>query len=344
MKLAGSTGLGDPMWFLVESTLKDETAAQSSEKATNLEELGKSLKRQFDAAASQTPRKAKKCVRFQTPTPAPVLNFPVTIASDAFSSENCMKRDFCDDLRRCFRKPRKADECVGILENTNDCKHYIYPSPTTHCSESGKGISLGQLIRSASRPGLVAGIPVHQRLGLAKNLAIAVLQYHSTPWLRLAWRSEDILFFNAGEITQMQELPDLSAPPLNAKVKGAGEQLLCASSDPRQRMARNPVLFSLGVVLLEIAHATTLESLKRDCDLMNGQEDPYTEILTARRLAKSRHSVMGTKYHNIVEQLVGCVFPCDDLDTDQLQAAFHSDIICPLAELEEGFRKLYLAD
>lgn len=345
MTLAGSMGSGDPIWFLVDSTLSDETAIPSGEKAANLDELGTSLKRQFDAAASQTARKTTKCVRFQTPVPALVSSSPVMVASDAFSSEKCMKRDFCDDLRRCFRKPRKANECVGVLGNTNKCKHYVYPSPSTLCFESHKAISLGQLIKSTSRPGFVGGIPVHERLGLAKNLAIAVLQYHSTPWLRLSWRSEDIFFFSANGITQMQELPNLSAPHLVAKVKEPVGQLSRASTDSRQRMARNPVLFSLGVVLLEIAHAATLESLRQESDLTNGQEDRYTEFFTARRLAKSKQSVMGITYHNIVEQLVECVFPCaDDLSNDQLQAAFHSDIICPLAELEEGFRKFHLVD
>ena len=346
MTLAGSTGLGDPIWFMLESSLGDETSTLCDDKDPNLDELGKTLKRQFDGATagSQTPRKIKKCVRFHTPVAALVHNFPDRIASDAFTSKNCIKRDFCDDLRRCFREPRKANVCVGVLENTDKCKHFVYPSPITRCSQSRKATSLGQLIRSASRPGLVGGIPIHERLGLAKNLAIAVLQYHSTPWLRLSWRSDDILFFGANNITQMQEIPNLSAPHLNAKVKGPDVQPSRASTVPPRTIARNQVLFSLGVVLLEIAYAASLESLKQDSDLSNGQEDRYTDFFTARRLAKSKHSVMGITYHNIVEQLVECVFPSgDDLNNDQLQAAFHNDIICPLTELEEGFRKFHLA-
>ena len=345
MTLADSTGSGDPIWFLVESSLGDETSMPSGDgKGPNLDQLGKTLKRQFEGASSQTPRKIKKSVSFQAPLPALVQSLPVTIASDAFTSKNCVKRDFCDDLRRCFREPRNANVCVGVLENTDQCKHFVYPSSITRCSQSRKATSLGQLIRSASRPGLVGGIPVHERLGLAKNLAIAVLQYHSTPWLRLSSRSEDILFFSSNEITQLEEISNLSAPHLNAKVKAPDEQPSCASTVPQRTLARNQVLFSLGVVLLEIAYAASLESLRQDGDLTNGQEDQYTAFFTARRLAKSKHSVMGITYHNIMEQLVECVFPCgDDLNNDQLQAAFHNDVICPLAELEEGFRKFHLA-
>ena len=344
MTLAGSTSSIDPIWFQVESSLGDETRMPSSGMAPSLDELGKTLKRQFDGSGSQIPKKAKKCVRFEAPVQALVPSVTPMIASDAFTSKNCSKRDLCDDLRRCFREPRKANVCVGILENTEKCKHFVYPPPITPCSQPRKAVSLGQLIRSASRPGSVGSIPIHERLSLAKNLAIAVLQYHSTPWLRLSWRSEDILFFSNEEITNMQKVPNLSAPHLNATVKGPNEQLSQTSTTHQRTVARNQVLFSLGVVLLEIAHAASLESLKQDSDLTNGQEDRYTDFFTARRLAKTKNSVMGITYHNIVEQLVECVFPCgDDLNKDQLQAAFHSDIIYPLAELEEGFRKLHLA-
>ena len=345
MQLAGSTGSFNPIWFLVDSTLTDETATRSDKKDLNLDELGRTLKRQFDADAGQIAGKSKKRVNFEILGPEPVPSTPLIVASDAFSSEDCTKRDFCDSLRRCFREPRKANICVGILEKTDKGKHYVYPSPLTLDFQRRGPISLGQLIRSASRPALFGDIPVHERLGLAKTLAVAVLQYHSTPWLRLSWRSDDILFFGADETTQMQELPNLSAPHLSAKMKGPHGQLSCASTKQVQKMARNPIMFSLGVVLLEIAHAASLKSLRQDNDLTNGQEDPYTEFFTARRLAKSKRSVMGITYHNIVEQLVECVFPCgDDLNNDQLQAAFHSSIICPLAELEEGFRKFHLAE
>ena len=347
LTLTGATGSREPIWFVVDSTINEQTATFCSGQFAGLDEIGKTLKRQFEPAVVHHPKKVKKRVRFQTSDSAPSAGLPLTMASDAFASENCKKRDFCDDLRRCFREPRKANVCVGVLENTDKCKHYVYPSPTAAQCQSSKGISLGQLMRSKSEPRLVGGIPVHERIGLAKSLAIAVLQYHATPWLSLSWRSEDILFFGVDDMTQFPELPNLAAPHLNAKVKrpdGVDGQLSLASTCS-PHIARNPILFSLGVVLLEIAHAASLESLQQPSDLTNGQEDQHTEFFTARRLAKCKNSVMGIKYHKIVEQLVECVFPCgDDLKSDQLQAAFLKDVICPLDELEAGLRKVHLAD
>ena len=77
--------------------------------------------------------------------------------------------------------------------------------------------------------------------------------------------------------------------------------------------------------------------------MIDGREDRYTEFFAARRLAQLANSDMGAKYHRIVEKLVECDFACgNDLDSLQLQAAFHSEVICPLEELEGKFRNLYL--
>ena len=104
-------------------------------------------------------------------------------------------------------------------------------------------------------------------------------------------------------------------------------------------MARNPILFSLGVVLLEIAHGASLGSLRLPCDADSGPR--HSEIFTARRLAKVKRTNLGITYGNIVEQLVEGAFPCgDDLSNPELQMTFYKDVICPLDDLEQGFRKL----
>lgn len=105
---------------------------------------------------------------------------------------------------------------------------------------------------------------------------------------------------------------------------------------PRHNLARNPLLFSLGVVLLEIAYTFTMENLQRPGDLDNGRENLYTEFFAARRLAKSANTDMGATYHKIVEKLVECDVRCGmDSNNPQLQAAFHHDVICPLERLEQ---------
>lgn len=341
--IAGLTRLSEPIWFVLDSSIGPQNTAIPSSHLTNLQQLGSTLKRQLDHAVEPSTRKAKKRVRFQTPVPERCPDQHLTIAPDAFLSENCMKRDFCDDLRRCFRQPRKADICVGILESTDECKHFVYPSSLTSCSHPYKAISLAQLIKTAAPANRIGSIPIHERLSLAKKLAVAVLQYHTTSWLKVSWRSDDIILFGVKRSTQIADVPSLSAPHLNARVTSPSQQPSQSPEFPSRTLARNPTLFSLGVVLLEIGHAASLKTLRQPCDLTHGREDNYTDFFTARRLAKSKRSTMGLKYDSIVEQLVECVFPDgDDLHSERLQAAFHEDIVCSLGGIEEGFRKLHL--
>lgn len=95
------------------------------------------------------------------------------------------------------------------------------------------------------------------------------------------------------------------------------------------------------MILLEIAHGANLNTLRRPIDLEHGGER-FQDFFTAQRLTKSKGTVMGSRYHAIIEQ---CIFPPgDDLNDAKLQAAFHQDVIEPLGELANGFKKLYLGD
>lgn len=323
---------GDPIWFLVDSIINEHIDTCTGNQKTCMDDLQRTLKRQLAPSVTPGAKKVKKSVSFASaivaslPAPRlPLLDTPLV----------WIGTDFCDQLRRHFRQPMHSNACV-VLENTAQCKQLVMPSHFTACSEPRKAISLGQLITSTTVPGLMNGILLHERVALAKMLAIAVLQYHATPWLQLSWRSDDILFFDIEGDPQVQKRLNLSAPYINAKIQGNATQI---AVQHRPAMARNPVLFSLGVVLLELAHAASLDSLKLPCDADNGQL--HSEFFTARRLAKSKRSIMGSVYNDIVEQLVECVFPCgDDLNNPELQATFYEDVICPLNELEQGFRKL----
>ena len=336
--LAGNSRSGDPIWFLVDSIINEHIGTCSSNQTTCMNELEKSLKRQLEPAAPSTAKKVKKSVRFASSVSAPIPS-PIPLLATTLAIGDYIGIEFCDHLRRHFRKPLQANACV-VLENTAQCKQLVYPSHFTTSSELRKATSLGQLIKLTSTSCPVEGILLHERVALAKMLSIAVLQYHATPWLQLSWRSDDILFFGIEGDMQTPKRPNISAPYINAKIQG---QVTQVPAQHQSTMARNPVLFGLGVVLLEIAHAANLESLTRPCDADNGLL--HREFFTARRLAKSKRTVMGSTYNDIVEQLVECVFPCgDDLNDPKLQAAFYEDVICPLDELEQGFRKLCLGE
>lgn len=342
LTLAGSADQSDLIWFVVDSTSGDAMELSNSHTTSIYHDgLSQSLKRQIEPASGATQKKAKKSVRFQPAALAPAC-MPPTLSTAAIAnailSGDSMRKDFCDFIRRRLREPLHASECVGVLDDTDKCRNSVYPSSNKRCRQTRQAVSLGQIILNVSKRKNVGGISLYERLHLAKTLAIAVLQYHSTPWLRMSWRSEDVYFFG-NELASVQDMPSLTSPHLNVKVKGPCGQLSRASMLQPHNLARNPLLFSLGVVLLELAYTSTLESLQSLADLDNGRENQYTEFFAARRLAKSAKTDMGSSFHKIVERLVECDFGCGtDLKNPELQAAFHRDVICPLERLEQ---KLY---
>ena len=340
--LAGSADQSDLIWFVVDSTSGDAMELGRSNTTSNHHDsFGKSFKRQIGTASDTTHKKPKKSVRFQSAALVSAYTPPALSTSTATKiilSSDTISKDFCDFIRRRLREPSEASQCVGVLDNTESCRNFVYPSSNKYCDQTRQAVSLGQVISSVSKRHVVGGIALYERLRLAKTLAIAVLQYHSTPWLRMSWRSENIYFFG-NDLASIQEMPSLTSPYLNVKVKGPCGQVSRASTFLSHNLARNSLLFSLGIILLEIAYTAKLESLQSPIDLDHGRENRYTEFFAARRLAKSGKTDMGNTYHKIIERLMECDFGCGtDLDDPQLQAAFHRDVICPLENLE---RKLH---
>ena len=346
-KSSSSAQQDDLLWFVINSTVGDEDTDPSVEDASK-EDLVQSLKRQIEPSEGVAAKKQKKRVRFNASTPAPPP-VPILASISTFSgldSFDSMGRDLCDYLRRHIRRPVSEGVWPCVLENRGKCKNILYPSSTSSCMRLRQATSLGDLISSVVEQKSNGRIPLFERVRLAKVLAIAVLQYHATPWLATSWRSENIYLIASENPSSSQPVHDLSSPYFNVRIKDSNEQLPQVSASSPYELARNALLFSLAVVLLEIAHSARLETMYRplhQLDHMNGEENPYTQFFTARRLAKSDYSNLGPRYHKIVERLLECDFACgDDLGSRELQAAVHNEVVCPLEQLEQGLRKLYL--
>ncbi|MCJ1248659.1 hypothetical protein MMC30_005877 [Trapelia coarctata] len=215
--------------------------------------------------------------------------------------------------------------CVGFLQKTKTFKHYVYPTP---CSSPGNH-------RNSLHDALVLArnsqdcIPVEDKLRLAKVLAMAVLQFHATPWLRDNWRSTDVHFFavEEGPLTQ----GSLRAPHLESNL---AQNKKAISSSPQRSLcfAPNSTLFSLGVILLELGFDAPLSSLRQESDLKDGQETPYTEFLTASRLKKIVGTRLGARYERLVTKCLHCDFGLgsSELDSPEVQNAFFQDVVCEL--------------
>lgn len=341
VSLVGS-GQGDPLWFMVDSVLQDTQDIGSVGDSAELDQLGNSLKRQIHTPGSCGQKPLVKRVRFESLSYAEIPPLPSITFSSTLLSTPMMRRDFCDYLRRWVGQSQKSNACIGMLEATERCKYFVYPLPPALDCQNKRGTSLEGFLKAVSTKKTPHAFPQYDRLCLAKILALAVLQYYTTPWLTIAWRSEDILFFNDQRANTVASGPNFSRPHLNVRVIAPNQRKDEGSKAPRS-LAPNSLLFGLGVVLLEIAYSAPLKSLQQPCDLENGIENQYTDFFTTRRLVNSIGREMGSSYGTIVKKLLHCDFGCgDDLSNRDLQAGYYRDVVCELDRLEQGFRQLQI--
>jgi len=360
LALSGSAMLGDPMWFAIESITNDLRASDpatmhrsSPDKA--LSELTKTLKRPEEV--SSIPCKVKKLkftksVRFAVSESStdPVVAPDQSSSTSSLTQEHplpdlCVRSNFCMQMRKCSDQYRRdTDVCIGILEKTSSCEHLVYLPPLADTRCVKEGVSLTQLISSMTRKNLGEMLPQYERLRLAKSLAVAILQFQATPWLAGPWRSQDVLFFDLDNSNSLRGLA-LTTPYLNVPIASqqSGQPMHPSTIAAKSCLAPNPLLYSFGVVLLELAYEAPLQSLQQPCDLEGGQESRYAEFFAARRLSKTLGSMLGSTYAQIVRKCLTCDFGGgDDLRDQTLQAEFYRDVVCELERLEGGFRKLQL--
>ena len=334
---------GEPVWFVVDSIMEGSEKMERLRTIPKIDHLTESLKRQSATTQDCIKIQSKKQVRFQASTQSPTTSVSSMSVPSALFFVPSIRRDFCDYLRKHVSQQHcNPETCMALLEATGGCKHVVYPFPSTPNCTKMRAVSLQQYITSISKKNELAEIPRYERVGLAKDLATAVLQYHGTPWLKLTWRSEDVIFFGKLQGTSEHELLDLAVPHFKVKVKGPDAedpQATCVS----RNIAPNSILFGLGVVLLEIAYSATLESLQQPSDLSNGPDSSFSEFFTAKRLARSIGREMGMSYSKIVKKLIQCDFGCgDDLSEPELQAGYHREVVCELDRIERNFRDLQL--
>ena len=343
MMSSGSVYQEDPVWFVVDSTLDRPTAMPDEHTSHKFEDFKQTLKRQVNSIPERTAKKPKTSVSFQSSLLHSSCGVTSSTLASMLSTEIVPGEKFCDFLRQSFARPITfCNVPLPALENSTFCRQLIYPLPAKN-TQLDQPISLSQLVSPQNGRRRMEDFSPYERVRLAKTLAIAVLQYHATPWLRETWRSEDVYFFGLDDKTK--DVPVLTPPYVNANVSNRNGHVSQTLPLVTREMARNSLLFSLGVFLIEIALQISLISLQRPIDLEDARTDRNTEFFVARRISKAKCTGMGPRYDAVIRRLVECDFGCgDNLNTQELQDAFHDTVISPLDTLEQELRKIHLDD
>ncbi|KAF7507807.1 hypothetical protein GJ744_010108 [Endocarpon pusillum] len=335
-----------PMWLTVESTITG--TIESTGTSNLLNEVASSLKRPQELLSSsdgvKKPVRSVKVVEFDAGTASSPLPLMASVGSRAEFLNFCAHSNLCNRLKGLFCQPLK-DTCVGYLECSGESRHLVYiNSKAQTVASSPADVALRPLhevylaTKKVNTPG--ASIPLHERITLAKKLATAVLQFYATPWLTNSICSENVLLSGPDDTANLAH--NRREPYVNVLIKKLHGSLTKRASFPSRTVIRNRLLFSLGVMLLELAYQSPLKTLQQPSD-NDDHESQNTDYYTADRVRHDAASILGPRYAEVIRKCIQCDFGHgDDLGTTKLQEGFYQDVICELEELEERFKSFGL--
>jgi hypothetical protein len=325
---------GKAAWINVESTIKSSNKILQQVLTSSVGQSSP-LKRPIHVKESNCEPKPRKRVQFELPPGHLHSMFPeepMTTLPNLY-----LQRNFCTVIERSLHQQR-SNGLIGLLGDNAICKHLAYMGKQTHSMATSS--SLSQLI-SLSATNSTQGMGLYERVRLARHLATAVLYYHATPWLNKAWRSDDVHFFG-GHDSLLQQARNV-LPYMTTSIQAPNSSQLKQICSDYEHFIRNPVLFGLGVMLLELAYQAPLRTLQQPIDLRKGKTQGFADYFTAHRLVDHSYCMVSTSFKVIIKKCLHCDFGHDsDFTNRALQEAFYHDVIGGLENLEKIFQELQL--
>jgi len=269
------------------------------------------------------------------PSGPPDSSVLLTFTSSASSSEVELEskkesQDFCGYLDRIACSPG-AD---GYVTDFDVFRLEFFASKDFADIRNEGSISLDKVVEQSNKMNL----SIETKFLLAQKLSMAVLQYHSTPWLSQQWNISDIglLDINKDQLSEKAlqtlhvntSLGQVEYDKTQSKGKEKVNALQGRGSTELvlRRGVANMTIFRLGVAFLEIEYGAPLATLRED-----GDED---DIYTARRLARSTRVIISAKYRRMIDRLLRCDFGRgSDLEDSELQSAVYSEVSCVLSQM-----------
>jgi hypothetical protein len=165
-------------------------------------------------------------------------------------------------------------------------------------------------IKDALKQDVYHIIRVVGQLRIAHKLAIVVLQYNETLWLPNDWRLLDIHCLGTNTSTDATTLKTLHVSseirndPNAMRVDRVQLSRNTVANETRQGIT-NPILFCLGIALLEIAYWSPIEAKMIE-------EDESNPVLATRRLQNDRSIPLSPEYLSIAKRCLWCDFGFGD--------------------------------
>ena len=144
--------------------------------------LTKSLERQSETSAPSTSKIPKRGVRFQPEDSKRCTGYPDRTLLDIPLPYFCKRGNFCDQVQDLLRQaPRGYNQYLCLLEKTDTYQHQHLVYLVSLNRTPRLSTTWAQVITSFQERDQRQKVPRYKRLRIARLLATALLQHHTTP-------------------------------------------------------------------------------------------------------------------------------------------------------------------
>ncbi|KAF3004554.1 hypothetical protein E8E14_003135 [Neopestalotiopsis sp. 37M] len=224
---------------------------------------------------------------------------------------------------------------LGYMETSavENYKHSIYHNMEKKRLKPQKLAGMSQMWERS----MSSAMTVVDQLMLARNMVVAVLKFHSTPWLGQYFVADDFHFFEGeAELSSCLRTLHFSVDLVSKGCTKPEASCLQGIDTPNssqdlteevknammQYGIRNMTLWSLGAILLQIGRWSKI----------NSPDDAFT----VRKLS-SQVPPLGPRYQELTKKCLDCDFGYgDDLSKPRLQQAVYEILVCGLAKMIES--------
>lgn len=244
-----------------------------------------------------------------------------------------------DLCKKLCKQNQNTTQCCGYILGPiaiHQHRFVVYPVESCNDCEGWSTVSLHDLLTSGTFGDRRAGPKLPQQLNLAATIASSILQLHDTPWMPKILTSNDIYFMRRNgvlsydQVDMAKRLPD--SPGLSCQ----------DPNDYNSRAIKNPTVFSVGVLLIELILCETLEGRCPSDNLSTSKlPSPLLRSSTVDHILYQAECAATDQYRDAVNSCLKCNFGTDPSLTDEkFREEMYNYVIAPLKDSSQMCRRV----